>query len=224
MWHGRKALVRWMSALVVPFVLLAAPAGAGEPPGAASPQALVERLRAAVTRGDTAELASCIAPEQRRQWALSLLRRGRMMMEMLEQSAEAGAAGDAAGREAAAQRVAQFRTRPEPLRATADLRSFHESILQKHGLAGRKMDLGDEAGAATLLAGVDEAALIDDLTALIDSLIAPAERRHASEFPADVRDYRITGDKATAKAGDITLDFVRVDGRWYELMPPKDEQ
>jgi hypothetical protein len=32
-------------------------------------------------------------------------------------------------------------------------------------------------------------------------------------------DYKITGDKATAKAGADTLDFVKIDGRWY-LTPP----
>lgn len=32
-----------------------------------------------------------------------------------------------------------------------------------------------------------------------------------------------SASKATARAGDIQLDFVRVDGRWYELMPPAGE-
>jgi hypothetical protein len=85
------------------------------------------------------------------------------------------------------------------------------------------MDLGSEAGTAALLAGVDEAALIDDLTALIDSLVEPARRKNLEELPPDVRDFRIKGDKATARAADVQLDFVRVDGRWYELMPPKDQ-
>ena len=206
--------------VAVPLAILAVPAWAGEPPGADSPQALVERLRAAITRGDTAEIASCIAPEQRRQWAVAMLKRGKVMMDMLEQDAEAQATTDAAGRAAAAGRVADFRARPEPIRVPAELHAFHEAILQKHGLAGRRMDLGSEAGTAALLAGVDEPALIADLTALIDSLVEPARRQHAGDFPTDVRDFRIRGDKATARAGDGQLDFVRVDGRWYELRPP----
>src|SRR5689334_6172 len=208
--------------VAVPLVILSLPAWAGDPPGAASPQALVERMRAAVNGGNTAEIASCIAPAQRRQWAVAMLRKGKTMMDLLGQSAEAGKAVDAADRSAAAERVAGFRARTEPMRVTAELQAFHEAILQKHGLAGRSMDLGSEAGTAALLAGVDEAALIDDLTALIDSLVEPARRKKPADFPADVRDFRIKGDKATARAGDVQLDFVRVDGRWYELMPPAD--
>ena len=208
--------------VAIPLAILAMPSWAGEPPGAESPQALVERMRAAVKGGNTAEFASCIAPAQRRQWAVAMLRKGKMMMDMLDQSAEAAKTGDAAARSAAAERVAGFRARPEPIRVPAELQAFHEAILQKHGLAGRPMDLSSAAGTAALLAGVDEAALIDDLTALIDSLVEPARRKKPEDFPPDVRDFRIKGDKATARAGDVQLDFVRVDGRWYELMPPKD--
>ena len=31
----------------------------------------------------------------------------------------------------------------------------------------------------------------------------------------EVTDYEIQGDRATAKAGDETVEFVKVDGRWY---------
>lgn len=38
--------------------------------------------------------------------------------------------------------------------------------------------------------------------------------------PPEVTDYRIAGDRATAKSGDYVLDCVRIDGRWYSVPPP----
>jgi hypothetical protein len=34
-------------------------------------------------------------------------------------------------------------------------------------------------------------------------------------LPPEVTDYEIDGDRATAKAGEETVRFVKVDGRWY---------
>ena len=35
-----------------------------------------------------------------------------------------------------------------------------------------------------------------------------------------VSDYKISGDKATAKEGTGTIDFERINGRWYLAPPP----
>jgi hypothetical protein len=36
-----------------------------------------------------------------------------------------------------------------------------------------------------------------------------------------VTDYKIQGDRATAKAGKETVDFVKVGGRWFMKAPEK---
>jgi len=40
---------------------------------------------------------------------------------------------------------------------------------------------------------------------------------------AEVTDYRIDGDRATARAGEETLEMIRVDGRWYFAPQPEPE-
>src|SRR6188508_1433725 len=111
----------------------AAPSLAAEPPGAATPEALVTRLRAAAEQGDLAEVANCTAPEQRRVWATAMLRKGSMMMQML--GASEGAEPAASG--TPAQQVAAFKARPERIAYPAELNAFHQAILEKHGIAAR---------------------------------------------------------------------------------------
>lgn len=200
----------------------AAPSAAAEPPGAATPEALVARLRAAAEQGDLAEVANCTAPEQRRVWATAMLRKGSMMMQML--GAGEGAAPTASG--TPAQQVEAFKARPERIAYPAELNAFHQAILEKHGIATRVAKDGPpatDAAAAALLEGVDQGALIADLTALVDSLLDPSRREHPKYFPdADVGPFEVKGDHAKAKCGGCELELVRVGGRWYQLLPPKD--
>ena len=201
----------------------AAPSLAAEPPGAATPEALVARLRAAAERGDLAEVANCTAPEQRRVWATAMLRKGSMMMQML-----GAGEGDApaAGGATPAQQVEAFKARPERIAYPAELYAFQQAILEKHGIAARLAKSGpptSDAAAVALLEGVDQGALIADMTALVDSLLDPSRREHPKYFPdTDVGPLEVKGDRAKAKCGDCQLELVRVGGRWYQLLPPKD--
>lgn len=202
---------------------------AAEPPGAATPEALVARLRAAAKAGDLAEVANCTAPEQRVVWAAAMLRKGKVMMQML--SGDDGAAPAAANAATPAQQVEAFKARPERIALATELAAFHQAILEKHGIAARLDKEGppqNDAAAAKLLAGVDQGALIADMTALIDSLLDPSRREHPNYFPdEDVGPFTVKGDHATAKSpeknecGGCELELVRVDGRWYQLLPPK---
>jgi hypothetical protein len=99
------------------------------------------------------------------------------------------------------------------------------AVFKKHGLP----DLLDEKTAAPkgdpkeMLAKVDQPALIGDLMAFMGTLGddgPKASKDDAMPAPKNVTDYKITGDKATAKSGTETIDFVKVDGRWY-LKPPQ---
>jgi hypothetical protein len=66
--------------------------------------------------------------------------------------------------------------------------------------------------------GVDQVSLIRDLMQLLESL--PGDERSGESGPVDLpegelTDVAIDGDHATGKLGDESVDFVRVDGRWY---------
>lgn len=213
------ALLLFLPALLLPSSLRAA-----EPPGAATPEALVARLRAAAQHDDLAEVANCTAPEQRVVWAAAMLRKGKMMMQFFDSGA--GAAPAAANAATPAQQIEAFKARQERIAQPAELQAFHQAILEKHGIAARLAKEGppaNDAAAAELLAGVDQGALIADMTALVDSLLDPSRREHPKYFPdEDVGPFQVKGDHATAKCGGCQLELVRVDGRWYQLLPPKD--
>jgi len=210
--------------LVLPALLRPSALRAAEPPGAATPEALVARLRAAAQRDDLAEVANCTAPEQRLVWAAAMLRKGAMMMQFFDSGD--GAAPAAADAGTPAQQVEAFKARPERIAMPAELQAFHQAILEKHGIAARLGKEGppaNDAAAAKLLAGVDQGALIADMTALVDSLLDPSRREHPKYFPdEEVGPFEVKGDHAKAKCGDCQLELVRVAGRWYQLLPPKD--
>lgn len=216
--------LRCAAAALLAALALPVSAAAAEPPGAATPEALVARLRAAAKRGDLAEVANCTAPEQRRVWATAMLRKGMMMMQMLGVDDDATTAAGGGG--TPAQQIEAFKARPERIALPAELGAFHQAILEKHGIAARLAKSGppaSDAAAAALLEGVDEGALITDLTALVDSLLDPSRREHPKYFPdADVGPFEVKGDHAKAKCGGCELELVRVGGRWYQLLPPKD--
>jgi len=43
------------------------------------------------------------------------------------------------------------------------------------------------------------------------------------DLQARLRDYQVDGDRATARSGDATVEFVRVEGRWYFKPSPKQD-
>jgi hypothetical protein len=78
---------------------------------------------------------------------------------------------------------------------------------------------------------IEQAIKQADTVALTTALLAAMEKispllgvtrgaMPSSPFGLDeVTGYQVKGDTATARAGAETLDFVRIDGRWY-ITPP----
>jgi hypothetical protein len=226
---GRTALRRRRIAIGI-LLALAAPAGAAPPPGAESPQALVARLRGALAKEDFREVAACLAPADRREMALALLMGTSMMVAFMEMGGELaagmaeGIAEDAAagaGAEVSAEQKQEIESaRDQAAGKGEDLKSKHAAILAEHGLAERMAagptvePAAPEAAAETLVAGVDEAALIADLMRFFTDM-GESEERQMIALPPEVTDYRVEGDRATARSGEETVEFVRVEGRWY---------
>jgi hypothetical protein len=224
----RLAAFTLLALAALPLPLLAA-----KQPGAESPQALVARLSAAAEKNDFAELVDCIAPKERREMAAGLVLGTTMMVAFMDMGSDMamgmaqGMAEGVSGSELTAEQKAEMeKGKAEAKAKTAELRGRYEAILQQHGLKGRMEAMqaeGNDGGGSPeeaigkLLAGVDERALIVDLMGFMNALgeSQGQEEKKPFSLPAQVTDYKIDGDHATAKAGDETVELVKVDGRWY---------
>jgi hypothetical protein len=146
-----------------------------------------------------------------------------------------GMAEGMSGSEMTAEQKAEMdKGKAEAKAKSAELRGRYEAILKKHGLEDRMEAMQAEGGESSggspeeamgkLLAGVDERALIVDLMGFMRALgdSQGQEEKKPFSLPAEVTDYKIDGDRATAKAGGETVEFVKVDGRWY-LAPSQNQ-
>lgn len=222
-------------AAALALLLLALPvaAAAAEAPGAETPEALVARMQAAAEKHDVPEMMACVDPTSRREMALAMVAGTGMMVAFMGMGGGlAGAMGEAvveglSGEEASAEQKAEMAKGQAELEAkAAEIQKSFEAILDRHGVTEMMEDdtpLPEEptARAAALekmFAKTDDVALMSDLLGLMKQVGGPGE---GGEVPPPVpvsdtvTDYQIDGDRATAQAGEETLRFVRVDGRWY---------
>lgn len=224
-------------AAALALLLLALPAAvvaAAEPPGAETPEALVARMQAATEKKDVPEMMACVAPNSRREMALMMVAGTGMMVAfmgmgggMAETMGEAVVEG-LSGEEATPEQKAEMDKGQAELEAkAAEMQKSLEAILDRHGVTEMMKDetpLPDEpaARAAALekaFAKTDDIALMTDLMGLMEQLGDPSKEKGEVPPPVPVSetvtDYQIDGDTATARSGEETLEFVRVDGRWY---------
>jgi hypothetical protein len=213
---------------------LPGPAWAGEPPGADSPQELVDRMVAAAEAGDFAEMAACMAPEARAEMAVMMVAMAGMMVAFMDMGA--GMAGDMAEAFSdedmtAEQKAEAEAAQLEAAEKTAAVQARYEGILRQHGLddlmSEEEGGPEGEADPQKMLEGVDEIALLGDLMGFLDEIGDEEEGAPAEGSPFEISDQvgeiDIQGDRATATAGDDVLEFVRIDGRWY-FEPPDDSE
>lgn len=216
-------------------LLLAAPAcAAPEEPaqaGAESPQELGNLLQEAADDPD--EMIGLIVPEDRPKLAMMQLLPAIFMVSMAEplgdMAAETGeaVAGAVGGEEAADEAQARGDEYREDLAAaTAAREQKLRSILERHGLEALLDEPGpdDDDQAAqqleSLFATVDYAALFRDLDGFLAEFedVSEGETSEADGDLPPITDYRIEGDRATARQGDEELVFRRVDDRWYLVL------
>jgi hypothetical protein len=201
---------------------------------------VVARLRIAAEKNDFPGIVDCIAPAQRREMAAGLVLGTTMMVAFLDMGSSMGmgmaegmadAVGDGSG-PTPEQKEQMAKAKAEADRKVADLRARHDAIMDRYGLKKRmeamqgenKADGTPEEAVGRLLEGVDDRALIADLMGFMGAIgesQGKADAGNPLKLPAEVTDYEIEGDHATAKAGDETLRFVKVDGRWYLLPEQK---
>lgn len=238
--------------LVLALALLAVPAlRSAEPPGAETPQALVERLNAATRAGDLGEIANCLAPEDRAELVLGMVAATGMMVAFMQMGSDLGidvaegiaegmteglSGEELSGEEKAGMEAEMEAGRREVAEKAAALEKRYTAILDKHGLddllsdEGPGIELGDGGGEAKkLLEGTDQGALLKDLVALLEDLgdedPVEVDRRDGDplDLPGEVTGLEVQGDRATARSGDETVELVKINGRWYFKAPHKDE-
>lgn len=229
----RSAACVAVAALLTVAVVLPRAVAAAQAPGAESPQALVARLNAAAAKSDFAELAACIAPDERAEMALVMTVMGGVVIAFMGMGGEMatgmaeGLSEGLTGQEMTAEQKAEMeKGKAELGKKSAEMQQRFEAILKKYGLqdklegaeaSGLMADGGPAPGKAReLLKGVDDVALLRDMMALFKELgDETGKESEPLHVPKDVRDYRIEGASAFAKSGDETVAFVKVDGRWY---------
>lgn len=235
---SRRSVWRSAVALAVALVLASHAAvalAATQPYGGESPEAVVERMRAAAENEDLGEMAACLSPNDRATLSLTMV----MMTGMVVAFASMGAAMGEGMAEGMAEAFEDEETSDEEraemqnqaqankAKALAEIEAMtgkFEAIVEKHGLEdvmGDDVDVED-ADPAEVLAGVDQVALLQDLMGFLEDL--PGEEDEESDgggdAPIDVPEGELTGlviegDAAHGTIGDEEVEFVKVDGRWY---------
>lgn len=177
--------------------------------GAESPQALVARMRQAARDEDMREFAACITRDD--------------LTEAVQ------------GMTFLAAMVAAFSVMEEDLdeaeaeAAIAEKLAGLDAILTRHGLPAMSDEdaMEDESGLENILAGMDQATMVELFAELVGVMMELGDEDDASTeflplFEGELTDLAIDGDRATGTIDDMPIEFVQVDGRWFASMP--DEQ
>jgi hypothetical protein len=213
------------------LALPSAPLSAATELGAATPQELVARVTKAAEARDFAELAACLAPQDRAAMSLMLVLGAGMMVAfsqmgagLAEGMAEGMAEAFGAEVEAAEESAEAAAARAAEAERLAGLTGRYEELLERHGIAKLMEEdpepqaTGPEA-AAKLLADVDQVALIADLMRFMGEVFPEAADEEPVTVPVgELTDLVIDGDTARGRIGDEEAGFVRVDGRWFLAM------
>ena len=222
-----------MAALML-FVTAGSTHAAPTPLGAATPQAVVARVAKAAQTKDLSEIVACLEPESRHEITLGLLVATTMFVAFMGMGSELTKAAEGVGEAIAGQKM-DAKEKAKLDKAAAASKAKMEkakvelsAILKRHGLPNlldEKAQLPEADKADALFKNVDEPALAADLLQFMSSIGESKDKSPSDDgpFPSldDVKDYKIAGNKATAKAGKETIDFVKIDDRWFLRAPQK---
>ena len=210
-------------ALICPLLLtLVTVAAAGQTSpvyGGATPQEVVAALQKAAKSNDFLGAIPFISPDGRKELANEGVT-GVIMVLAFSDPDDPMPGGKPLSK-------AELDAKRKNYRAATDLA---KATLKPHGLDAF---IGKPAMSPDTQKAIDSALAKTDTVVLINSLMGAMEKmgpmlgmNKKSEGPkvpftiGNVTDYKVTGDKATAKNGAETLEFVQTGGRWF-IMPPK---
>lgn len=196
---------------------------AGAPLGAESPEQLVERMRKSAEKKDFRELASCLAPEPRKELAQMIWLGATMMIGMATtMGSMAEGLGEALADEGKDGGAKAGAAEPKADPKLAALAKRYDDVAHKHGLPGLK-DEDSSADPAAMFAKVDAVEAVGDFGALLDGIgEATGQAAPAPPVPAGkLEGLKIDGDKATAVLDGEPITFLKIDGRWFIAELPK---
>jgi|JI10StandDraft_1071094.scaffolds.fasta_scaffold634841_1 hypothetical protein len=214
----------------------AAPAAAGEKklPGAETPEALVERMKAGAIKEDFAEIAACLTPKNRTEMAMAMYMGATMMVAFADMGVEMGGAMAEGLSGMAGEASAEAKQKAEEQKAKAKeevgkLKTAYNSLVTKYGLPAMPKEGEPEKPEPTqeeiekLFANIDQGAFLNDALAVMKAM--PGEHKDESgpvKVPeGGLENLKIEGDRATGTVGSDPFTFVRIDGRWYVEDLPK---
>ena len=196
----QKRIRQWTSFFIITMFSLCwfIPVLAGETGGGDSPQAVFKAAQAAGAKRDFSTLTKLTAPSERPLLALG----ADMSVGMFVEFYEGGKADE--------------------------LKKKYQEIHNKYGIKtenkGKKLKITPETSqeeidkhirkrAKKLYGHVDTAKYVSSLMGLVVNM---PEMSKQSFFPQEkLSDLKIDGDKATGKAGEKSVSFIREGGRWY---------
>lgn len=197
----------------------AAAASAAAVYGGATPEEVVAGLQKAAKANDFLGAISFISPDGRKELANEGVTGVVMVLAFTDPDDPMPGGKSLSEAELAAKRKS-YKEAMELAKAT----------LKPHGLDGfiGKPAMSDETQKAidAALSKADTVALMTSLMGAMEKMgpmLGMTKKAEGPKMPFNfgtVTDYQIAGDKATAKNGAETLDFVKIENRWF-ISPPK---
>jgi len=213
--------LRYPSALAIPVLLAIPSLHAQTTPkvyGGATPQEVVAGLQKAAKAGDLNTAFTFISPAGRTELAGEAVSGVLMMLAFSDPSDPMPGSKPLPKAELDA-KVKQYRSAVDMVKQTLKPYGL-DTIVGKPALSPETQKVMDAS-----LAKADTVALMTSLMGTMEKIgpMLGMKKGDKPGLPFDVgavTDYKISGDKATAKATNETLDFVKIDGRWY-INPPR---
>jgi hypothetical protein len=218
-----RSSIRFVPLLALVFGLVA-PVAAQTPAaayGAATPQEVVAGFGKAAAADDFGGAVKFVSPAGRREMSKEMVTGVSMMLALSDPNDPMPGSPKKSAKELA-----------DDKKKFASAVSLIKATLKPHGLdtilTMKPMSESTQKTLDTALDKTDTAALLGSMMAAIDKvgpLLGMKKDESKPKMPftlGPVAGYKITGDKATAKSGAETIDFVKVDGRWY-LTPPSEK-
>lgn len=214
----------------------AAPAGKALP-GAETPEALVERMKAGAAKEDFGEIAACLTPKNRTDMALAMYMGATMMVAFADMAVEMGGSmadgmAGMAGEPSAEDKQKAEEQKAKAKQEVAGMKTAYDALVTKYGLPALPKEGEAEKPEPTqeemekLFANIDHGAFLADAMKVLKAM--PGSEKEGDASPVKIPDagltnLKIEGDRATGNIGEEAFTFVRIDGRWYVEDLPKGE-
>jgi hypothetical protein len=230
----RSVFVR-ASAAAAMLVCLAPALAVAEPPGASSPQALVDRMKRAAEKEDLGEIVACLSGKARGEMTMGLYMGATMMVAFSQMGVEMGGSmAESLGEDASAEDRKKAEAQLADARAqAAKLQQDYDVLMAKYGLPtmpkeGEPEPQISEQEIGAIFERLDTSAFAGDVLAFMKSMPGAEETPAGEAAPVKlgsgvIADLAIDGDTATGTIDGEAVRFVRENGRWFFDAEPADE-